>query len=290
MEALTIEESYKLLNATPKSSDDDITRSYRSLALRYHPDKNRDNIEWATKVMSRINAAYTSIMSSRFKNTPVADKPAPPRRDESSHIYEELRKRREEEEKMRAEELKTEAVIASFRVIREDAKEALYRFFQYSLYNIARRTMPQNQSTYNDIVRMLKTAYHDIENLSVTTEDEEVIEHLTVFKNMIYHFYRAAECLNVPDRYDDVYDIEAFRVYRQGEESLHQSHREIFFSRHNRGSFDKDLALHMAQTAREYFRLTLKNYPESTWTVESEIKLAYTESLISYITLFFSEE
>jgi len=290
MEALSIQESYKLLNASPKSSDDDIARSYRALALRYHPDKNRDNIEWATKVMSRINAAYTYIMSSRFQDTPVKEEVKRPARDESSHIYEELRKRREEEDKMRAEEIKTEAVIASFRVVREDTKEALYRFFQYSLYNIARRSMPQNQSTFNDIVRMLKKAYHDIEILSSTTEDEEVLEHLTVFRNMIFHFYRAAECLNVPDRYDDVYDIEAFRVYRQGEEALHQAHREIFYSRHNRGSFDKDLSLNMAQTAREFFRMALKNYPDATWVVESEIKLAYTESLIAYISLFFSED
>ncbi|HEY1405047.1 MAG TPA: J domain-containing protein [Spirochaetota bacterium] len=292
MDALSIEESYKLLNVTPQSSDEEIAKSYRALALTYHPDKNRDKIEWATRIMSRINSAYTFIMSSRFRKAPTKeDEKQKPRTDTSQHIYEELRKRREEEAmQMRAEELKTEATISSFRVIREDAKEALYRFFQYSLYNIARRSMPQNSSTFNDIVRILKRAYHDIEKLVPTTTDKEVLEHLNVFQNMIFHFYRAAECLNVPDRYDNVLDIEAFRIYRQGEESLHQSHRELFYSRHNRGSFNMDQALRLADQAREFFKLTLQMYPDSTWTVETEIKLEYTEALIAYITLFFSED
>jgi hypothetical protein len=123
-----------------------------------------------------------------------------------------------------------------------------------------------------------------------TTVDEEVLEHLHIFSEMIFNFYRAAECLNVPDRYDSALEIEAFRMYRRGEESLHKSHREVFFTRHNRGSFDSRSALFFANEAGEYFRNTLELFPESTWAVETGIKLEYTESLIRYITLFFMED
>lgn len=294
MNAISVAESYKLLNIDPSASDDLIMKSYRALALRYHPDKNPDKIEWATGVMSRINTAYTVIMSSRFKKDSehVQERKAP--REEPSpdmrEFQEAMRRKREAEERMRAEELKTEAVIDMFAEIRERVKEPLYRFFQFSLYNIARREQGTNRGIFDDIVRQLKKTYHDVTELIKQTTDDEVIEHLNIYGAMIFNFYRASECLNVPDRYDNRLDIEAFRLYRRGEESLHKSHREVFFSRHNRGRFDKNDALAWAKEGREFFKHTLTFFPDSTWVVEAGIKLDYTESLISYITLFFSEE
>jgi curved DNA-binding protein CbpA len=294
MNAVTIQESYKLLNVDPSADDELIMKSYRALALRYHPDKNPDKVEWATGVMSRINTAYTLIMSSRFKKDSEHVQERKTSREEPSadmrEFQETMRKKREAEERMRAEELKTEAVIDMFAEIRERIKEPLYRFFQYSLYNIARREQGTNRGIFDDIVRQLKKTYRDVTLLIEQTTDEEVIEHLNIYGAMIFNFYRASECLNVPDRYDNRLDIEAFRLYRRGEESLHKAHREVFFARHNRGRFDKENALAWAMEGREFFKHTLKFFPDSTWIVEAGIKLDYTESLISYITLFFSEE
>jgi curved DNA-binding protein CbpA len=294
MNTASVQESYKLLNVDPAASDEQIMKSYRSLALRYHPDKNPDKTEWANGVMSRINTAYTIIMSSRFKKDSERPQEAKPAREEPSQdmraFQEAMRKKREAEERMRAEELRTEAVIDLFADIREKAKEPLYRFFQYSLYNIARREQAANRGIFDDIVRNLKKTYHDVTALIDQTGDDEVIEHLNIYGAMIFNFYRASECLNVPDRYDSRLDIEAFRLYRRGEESLHKAHREVFFARHNRGRFDKNEALAWAKEGREFFKHTLTFFPDSTWVVEAGIKLDYTESLISYITLFFSEE
>ena len=85
-----------------------------------------------------------------------------------------------------------EASINSFVRIRETAKEALYQFFQYSLYNIARRDTIQNMRTYNSVVLSLRKCYHAIQGLLKTTKDEEVIDHLNVFADMIFNFFRAA--------------------------------------------------------------------------------------------------
>jgi hypothetical protein len=294
MNAPTIDESYKLLNVIHSANDDEIIRSYRMLALRYHPDKNRDKIEWATKIMSRINSAYTIIMTERFrakekpeaKTTPSAQKSP---LNEKYRREEEIRRQREEYERQKEEEQKTDQAIERFANIREAVKESLYRFFQYNLYNIARREQGSNRGIFNEVVASLRKNYHRIEEMIRTTADEEVLEHLNIFSDMIFNFYRAAECLNVPDRYDNVIEIEAFRMYRRGEESLHKSHREVFFTRHNRGSFERETALLFAREAVEYFRHTLKLFPESTWAVETGIKLDYTESLIKYINLFFEQ-
>lgn len=289
MNAISLEESYRLLNIAPGASDEEIARAYKLLAMRYHPDKNRDKIDWATKVMSRINEAYSNVTSARFRNEIPAEQPQNDRSTEQ-RTYEEALRRRKEFERQRVDSVLREASINSFVRIRETAKEALYQFFQYSLYNIARRDTIQNMRTYNAVVLSLRRSYHAIMELLKATKDPEVTEHLTVFSGMIFNFFRAAECLNIPDSYENAADAEAFRLYRRGEDVLHLSHREVFYERHNRGSFEMASAVHNASEARRLFAATILKYPDSSWTVEAKIKLEYTESLLGYIELFFSEE
>lgn len=51
---------YKILGVSPTASEEEITKAYRHLAKKYHPDLNPDNPE-AAKKMSEINAAYDQI-------------------------------------------------------------------------------------------------------------------------------------------------------------------------------------------------------------------------------------
>jgi len=49
---------YKILKIVKTASQDDIKRSYRKLALQYHPDKNPDNREEAEIQFKKISEAY----------------------------------------------------------------------------------------------------------------------------------------------------------------------------------------------------------------------------------------
>lgn len=53
---------YSVLGVSPGASKDEVTRAYRKLAKKYHPDLNPGD-EQAAKKMAEVNAAYDSIMN-----------------------------------------------------------------------------------------------------------------------------------------------------------------------------------------------------------------------------------
>ena len=63
--------AYSVLGARPSDSNDALTRRYRELAKRHHPDALRAKgaseaeIAKATERMSRINAAWAEVRSAR---------------------------------------------------------------------------------------------------------------------------------------------------------------------------------------------------------------------------------
>jgi len=57
-----ISDPYKVLGVSSNDSIEEITKAYRKLAKKYHPDVNYGNKE-ASKKMSEINSAYEQIKS-----------------------------------------------------------------------------------------------------------------------------------------------------------------------------------------------------------------------------------
>lgn len=54
----TKEDFYKLLNVDRNASDAEIKKSYRSLAMKFHPDRNADNPEAAEAKFKQVKEAY----------------------------------------------------------------------------------------------------------------------------------------------------------------------------------------------------------------------------------------
>ena len=55
-----IDDPYKVLGVSPDASDEEVKRAYRTLAKKYHPDRNPGDAAAAQK-MREINAAYEQI-------------------------------------------------------------------------------------------------------------------------------------------------------------------------------------------------------------------------------------
>lgn len=57
---------YDVLGIKPDANDDDIKKAYKALSKKWHPDKNPDNIEEATKKFQEISEAY-AVLSDKEK-------------------------------------------------------------------------------------------------------------------------------------------------------------------------------------------------------------------------------
>jgi len=278
---MNINDHYDFLNVSPSASDEEISAAYKKKAFQFHPDKNPHRVEWANNAMTKLNIAYAAVMSYRFKDESTVEIHGKKPSHRTEHP--------EAPRKPRKDIIDSEILTNQFINIRETAKDALYRYFQYNLYNIPIREKVSNRAIFNKIVFSLRKNYHAIRQLKEKTDDAELLEHFNVFSAMIYDFYRASECLNIIDSYSNQYDVESYRIYRKGDEHLHDGHKEIFYDRHNRGHFKKELALTYVLEAEKIFQANLKIFPDSTWTVETRIKLEYTRSLRRYLELFFSQ-
>lgn len=65
----TKEDFYKLLNVDRNASDAEIKKSYRSLAMKFHPDRNADNPEAAEvkfKQSKKLTRFYQILKSDRL--------------------------------------------------------------------------------------------------------------------------------------------------------------------------------------------------------------------------------
>ena len=281
---LDIEQCCKILNIGSDTTDEEITACYKKLAFKYHPDKNPGRVEWATEAMTQLNLAFTEVMSHRFKDESRASEP-----DIEKHTSNN-EKPEPPVQTFRTDEADPDILTKKFIRHRESAKDALYRYFQFSLYRIPVREKISNQAIFNKIVYSLRKSYHAIQQLALQTNDSEFVAHFDVFTRMIFNFYRASECLNIIDSYSEQNDVEAFRLYREGDDYLHRAHKEIFYDRHNRGHFKSSMAYSLILQAEKIFQATIQIFSDSSWSVETNIKLEYTRSLKKYFELFFTDD
>ncbi len=74
------EDFYKVLGVERNASDAEIKKKYRSMAMKYHPDRNADNPEAAEVKFKQIKEAYEilSAMGSAIFSGAAADSAATP--------------------------------------------------------------------------------------------------------------------------------------------------------------------------------------------------------------------
>ncbi len=301
---MDINQSYKTLNVPESATNEAVSRAFKQLAHKLHPDKNRDRIDWANEMMTGLNVAYSNIMSYRFQMEKVEAESVINKNNGPPPVKNKTKKETPGKDRQRPEKKRDrdpgpydyyadvdndEYLISRFSKLKDTANDSLYKFFQYSINNFVKRDNPVNTGIFNRVVLNLRQSYHAIKKMIDETDNPELREHFDVFSRMIFDFYRASECLNIIDSYMNPLDVDAFRLYKYGDEALHKAHREIFYDRHNRGSFRHSIADSNLVEGIRIFRITMSGYPKSSWIVETRIKLEYAISLKRYLDLFFNE-
>ena len=69
---------YRVLGVLRSATREEITKAYKNLAAKYHPDKHQENplYDLAEEKFKEINEAYHAIVGDKYVYTPVKKKPA----------------------------------------------------------------------------------------------------------------------------------------------------------------------------------------------------------------------
>lgn len=66
---MTLRQCYEIFKLSTGCSLDEINKSFKVLAKKYHPDANPGNEKWATEKMTVVNQAYQTILESKKGNS-----------------------------------------------------------------------------------------------------------------------------------------------------------------------------------------------------------------------------
>jgi len=58
---INADDYYKVLGVSRDATEAEVTKAYRKLALKHHPDKNQDNKEEAEEKFKRVTEAYDTL-------------------------------------------------------------------------------------------------------------------------------------------------------------------------------------------------------------------------------------
>ena len=68
MFSLDNQKYYDLLELPKNCTEDEIKKSYRKMAMKYHPDRNKDNKEKAEENFKKISNAYNILSDKNKRN------------------------------------------------------------------------------------------------------------------------------------------------------------------------------------------------------------------------------
>ncbi len=185
--------AYRLLGISVDAPLSDVTKAYRLLAKKHHPDSNPDSKDTDLTMMMRINEAYETIKGHIAQGGNVQKKPVhqrtaqrtpreapfrrPQRPDPRKQAREQIQREREavnqfwehrfEERKREKEDLK------SFRLLGKHLFAVISDFYEKRLHYEHIRIRPLNQIAYEEFLGKYEVLIEKSEKLSRTARSGE---------------------------------------------------------------------------------------------------------------------
>jgi curved DNA-binding protein CbpA len=145
---------YQTLKVTTNSSPQDIKKSYYKLAVRFHPDKQRDNIrkKWAEEHFKKIAEAYDVLANPTKRSQYDLQVKMATRKQPSSDIHEDVRKHRYQADRAKREaELKTQ---------RESLRREQLRRETEARESLAKKKAEENRTKREEQIHYEEDAYY----------------------------------------------------------------------------------------------------------------------------------
>jgi hypothetical protein len=200
--------AYKLLGIATGAPLPEVTRAYRLLAKKYHPDSNPDSGDTAVTMMMRINEAYETIKDHISGGGNVPEKPlhrqaakrsphatASPRAhrpDARERAREQYRKEREAVNRFWQQRLeereREEEDFKSYRLLGKHLFAVISEFYEKRLHYIHVRERPFNQIAYEGFLGKYEVLMEKSEKLSATALSKEYRNKLRLMSEFLLLF------------------------------------------------------------------------------------------------------
>jgi len=192
----SIADARRILGVSEDSSMADITKAYRRLAKKYHPDSNPDNPESTHEMMMQINEAYMVLKKTRFTNLGAPKKQAASQRtqktsfemwyerilaEENERMRREILRKRKEDEAMRrfwekvAQEHDHEIEdTPSLDAVRDSAYRMVSRYYERNFFNTRSINIPSVQKEFDSYVEKCTGIMKDIKRVQQNCHSKRI--------------------------------------------------------------------------------------------------------------------
>ena len=309
MQRKQIIEAFNLLGISEGASIVEITKAYRKLAKKYHPDSNQENLDYAHKMMVRINEAYSIVkryLESELEFEKNIDRQyyRENRKTESKYEYSYNnsalwkwiqkfeRERREKEERRRKEIEKRRREEKAYREFferlakeqfleKEDRKKyqillkhtinTMEGFFRNNLHNQRFRERPYMKSVFDEFMERYELLLEKSKKLAT-----EFKSHLYSTKSKyLYEFLKTFifDAVTVLPYPKDV-SASSLRMY---EDAVYVSERFMYSFFSQKDDVPKNSVMELLKRSLNGYEMFLKSFPDSPLLMYAEAKIDLLE-------------
>jgi len=257
---MELKEAFRILGLGEESSIEDLNSSFRKLAKRYHPDFNREKEAWANKRMTEINLAYETALN--YFTSPS--------------------------EKLSLNNIKDNILVFSryFNRAKNYIFQGMLTYYQYGLENVHLRNEGVRRIRFNDSIRYMEKGIKSLKDVYSVVVDPVQKEWCETLLNFSTAFFRNMNNSNYFKPTGNIYENKAYWHFYQGAILLDEAIKEVLFGDlivniPNKGNYISKLS-----RSYEEFTLVISEYPQSTWVVDTILKIYMVELLTKLIKIF----
>ena len=279
---MTLREAFRVFGLAEDATIRDLNRAFRVLVKKYHPDVNRERLDWAHRAMTLVNVAYTTCRES-------LDRPASNQKPRAKGPPHDGRGRNgtsttahgtaaasapepgssgaEESARMRAH---------TARRLRDELLDLVYLYYQYGLENVHLRYEGVRRYRYRSVRRRL----HNLRTTLLGHRDQTtntIAEFAAAFDK-----HTSIETFGMPS--DPPPDRVAYRYLLEGTRSLDILIKRGFFEEFRRDKRIPPMP-NSAELAAQNFLTVLTKYRGSRWTTEATVRLRLLDATVALLTL-----